>query len=785
MAILPKGSGFPTIVEGAEEGATFQVEVSGHLMSLLAGLYSKREDSIVRETLSNAYDAQISIGVVTPVLIELPTEASPVLKFIDKGPGMAKDTVFRVFASYGTSSKGASETQTGGMGLGAKAVFCYTDSFTVISKHEGTEATYVAYMVGDSGIPRIDLLGVIPCDPSQTGIEVQIPIQLADIDKFCDAVRWNGQFHSVPPTVMGGAPLECLMDCMPCTLDLTGYGLPGWTAYPKVQGLTGVVMGSVFYPLTQEVPELGGLNLMYQVPMGAVRFAPSREALKYDEVTLANLKKAKRAVARALKNWIDGLLSSAETRFPGLTGNQGDVLHAMAKGPLIQVLHASVLVSLGGEALRNRFYPPSFMAKSLPGSLARYLSVFDRDGSRRSLMNDKLLVSIDPQEAEVWVIDCSGGDARLREAFSSNKTRSCVFVAKDESVAIALAAHLGFSADRFIRYTSALPKVSQPQRKRGDYTKIGGMLNLYRDLSRAAKYVLTDADRAYEQAGGVYVEAYLGGQDWRSASTSGKLQLNQSSPLYVVDKPSPWCKHSVRTPFLRLNAAEREKLKKMGRPLIPLADLVEAALDIEACHLAYRDWRILNEEQVQNPRRNKVNVVFSAWPSLPGAVQALLLERLNEAEAGLGDLLQEALSRQPAWVPPKGMTRDSYVELKSKVAHLPFIREERPQSLEQGLHSALSGADMSKSWLPSNKGGHLATILGMLALLDTPAAVIGRALCPPPVHAESEAPAAVNAVSRTKQKACRPEDQLSLFEGEPVEEGKPATAAPVMMRAAA
>jgi HSP90 family molecular chaperone len=90
MAILPKGSEVPTIVEGAEEGATFQVEVSAHLMSLLAGLYSKREDSIVREVLCNAYDAQKSIGVTAPVVIEAPSALSPVLKIRDKGPGMSK-----------------------------------------------------------------------------------------------------------------------------------------------------------------------------------------------------------------------------------------------------------------------------------------------------------------------------------------------------------------------------------------------------------------------------------------------------------------------------------------------------------------------------------------------------------------------------------------------------------------------------------------------------------------------------------------------------------------------
>ncbi len=773
MAILPKGSEVPTIVEGAEEGATFQVEVSAHLMSLLAGLYSKREDSIVREVLCNAYDAQKSIGVTAPVVIEAPSALSPVLKIRDKGPGMSKETVFRVYASYGTSTKGGSNEQTGGMGVGAKAVFCYTDTFTVISCYDGMESTYVAYADGETGIPRIDLMATVPCPASKTGVEVQVPVQLNDIETFNTAISWNGQFHPVAPVVVGGASVEVVFDTMPITLDLTPYGAPGWTAYPGWTGEHGVVMGSVFYPLTQELPQIG-LPVLYEAPMGSVRFAPSREALKYDEVTVANLKAANKALRGAFEAWVLGLVSSAETRLPGLLGSQNKVLAAMAQGPLSRILTAPVLTSLMGAAVAHRFHPQTFLVSSLPWSIMGSLYFFDPTGCRREAATDKPRLTVNLTATEVWVCDCTGGETRLRRAMDAKTVKLSVFYTREESTALALAAHLGFDVESFVKYTSSLPEVEKASREKLKLSgRIGGTFNVYPDASLVKAYSSMDGDKALELTQCVYVEAALGGYDWRSVSTSGKLTLTMKSQLEVATTASPWVPEPVKTAVLRLNGADREKLKKKGYTLVPLADLVEEALDAEAVERAARDWKVLNEENWHLTYPNNIKSILWAWDATPLKLQALLLERLNEVDEGLGDLLEEAVTRKGLWRAPSGMTTTNYAGLKAKVAALPIWRP-REASLLSRLSEALGNLDISRLGMPSTSNRtYMAGIYAMCGALEIPEAVLGRTLCPAPVAAPRRTKASVSALP----------GQLSLFT-EDAEEDDEVDASAVMRAAA-
>lgn len=776
MAILPKGSEIPTIVEGAEDGARFQVEVSAHLMSLLAGLYSKREDSIVREVLCNAYDAQKSIGVDVPVVIEAPSESSPVLKIRDQGPGMSKDTVFRVYASYGTSTKGNSNEQTGGMGVGAKAVFCYTDTFTVISWHDGTESTYVAYADGETGIPRIDLMASVPCAEGKTGVEVQIPVQLPDISTFNEAISWNGRFHATAPIVVGGKQVSYALDELPVALDLGPFGAPGWTAYPGADGYSfGVVMGSVFYPLTQEQPVTVGQNfvknfVIYQAPMGDVRFAPSREALKYDEVTVNNLRRAKKAYLAAFEAWVTGLVDSADARFPGLRGNKMRMLNQIAQSKGV-VLSAPVLETTLGKGIATLFHPEKLLLSTLPYSIAGDLYYFDTTNSRREATSEKRLVA-DLVTTSLWVNDCTGGEARLRAALDLGAVKSGVLYTRNEAVAVALATFLGFDRETFVRYTSSLPEVVKAPRTRigGDSVRVGGTLSLYPTIE-LKKVTPIDADEALEKSQGIYVEAMLGGYDWRSVSSDGKFTLSSLTPLETVRIKSPWCPEPVSTAVLRLNAADREKLKKKGVPLTPLADVMLEALDMDEIEQAVRDWRVLSENQWVHAYANNTRSVLMAWEAAPPKLQDLLAERLNLADEGLGNLLREAIRRKPVWNKSEGMRREEYLRIKEKVANLPFLKTP-PEALGDRLRHALGNLDISRLGMAVGESRtHLAGLFAMFGALEVPDLVLGRSLCPAPAAAK-----------RTKATLSVLPGQLSLFERAEPEDS--ASAAPLLRDAA-
>jgi hypothetical protein len=349
-----------------------------------------------------------------------------------------------------------------------------------------------------------------------------------------------------------------------------------------------------------------------------------------------------------------------------------------------------------------------------------------------------------------------------------------VFYTREESTALALAAHLGFDVESFVKYTSSLPEVEKASREKLKLSgRIGGTFNVYPDASLVKAYSSMDGDKALELTQCVYVEAALGGYDWRSVSTSGKLTLTMKSQLEVATTSSPWVPEPVKTAVLRLNGADREKLKKKGYTLVPLADLVEEALDAEAVERAARDWKVLNEENWHLTHPNNIKSILWAWDATPLKLQALLLERLNEVDEGLGDLLEEAVTRKGLWRAPSGMTVANYAGLKAKVAALP-IQRPREASLLSRLSEALGNLDISRLGMPSTSNRtYMAGIYAMCGALEIPEAVLGRTLCPAPVAASRRTKASVSALP----------GQLSLFT-EDAEEDDEVDASAVMRAAA-
>jgi hypothetical protein len=178
----------PTEVHGSRTEAFFSVkqENLAHIFGILRNnLYSDKPRAILREYTTNALDAHVEAGVDIPVEITPPTFFNSTLSIRDFGKGLSEDDVFNVWASYGESTKRNSNSQVGMMGLGSKSAFSYTDSFTIISRHDGMCKTYNAF-IDESGIGMIAKVEEEPTD--ETGIEIQIPIKSSDVWSFDRAI---------------------------------------------------------------------------------------------------------------------------------------------------------------------------------------------------------------------------------------------------------------------------------------------------------------------------------------------------------------------------------------------------------------------------------------------------------------------------------------------------------------------------------------------------------------------------------------------------------------------
>lgn len=150
-------------VDGSEEidGGEVSIETSNMALfydMMSKSIYSNPHGSIIRELVSNAFDAHQEIDVKKPVIIKAYYEEQDLyLSIQDFGIGISKERFHSVYLKYLSSTKRDSNKYFGAFGLGSKSPFSYTDVFYVLTRFEGKEY-YYAMSKGQNGTPNWDLL---------------------------------------------------------------------------------------------------------------------------------------------------------------------------------------------------------------------------------------------------------------------------------------------------------------------------------------------------------------------------------------------------------------------------------------------------------------------------------------------------------------------------------------------------------------------------------------------------------------------------------------------------
>lgn len=181
-------------------------DVSTIIDILRRRLYSHPLRTMIQEYLSNARDANREAKNSLPIEITCPTKLDPVFKVRDLGPGLSPERVREVFVFYGSSTKRADDTQTGGFGIGAKSAWAYTDSFTIVSIFEGKKSTYVAHL-GKNTQGSLDLIDEESTE-ELSGVEISVSIQEKDVDAAVDAIFRTTLFWESRPVLKGILDVE-------------------------------------------------------------------------------------------------------------------------------------------------------------------------------------------------------------------------------------------------------------------------------------------------------------------------------------------------------------------------------------------------------------------------------------------------------------------------------------------------------------------------------------------------------------------------------------------------
>lgn len=285
---------------GTFKTTDFRIKNNAKMFKILSsGLYKNKIRAILREFSTNACDSHIVNGNINePFVVKLPNAIDPTFSIRDYGTGLDEHEIREIYTTYGESTKDSLNTLNGTFGLGAKSVFSYTDSSTLISIKNGIKTTYSLHM-NERGIPECARLTATKTQ-DRSGIEIVIPVQRNDFEQFRREAELVYTFFDIKPIVKGNSSYRENKFTNPPVMEDIG----SWAVYNSSNDIrlfdeskAICVMGNCAYPIDLNTVGISYGHWLYQnsfvvmhVGIGDVDITVSREALEYIPHTVNCLK---------------------------------------------------------------------------------------------------------------------------------------------------------------------------------------------------------------------------------------------------------------------------------------------------------------------------------------------------------------------------------------------------------------------------------------------------------------------------------------------------------------
>ena len=308
------------LVAGAQSVDAFTIKASAKAFQILSSnLYSNPLGSMIRELSTNAYDAHVMVGKAQePFHLTLPSVLEPSFKIRDFGPGLSHNDIMNIYTTFFESTKTNSNDMVGCLGLGSKSPFGVADNFTVTSFFQGEKTIYSAFLNADR-IPSIALFHKEPTD-EPNGLEIEVAINADDFKVFNREVNYQLKYFKTKPVVFGNSHFVWNVD------EEYLYSGSNWKMV-KGGGSPRVVQGQIQYPInvrnmgkefdeaSEVVRDLLAKSVLFEVNIGDVNIAPSREALSYDAKTNQNIIKAAEKILEELPVQIAEAIQSTPSEY--------------------------------------------------------------------------------------------------------------------------------------------------------------------------------------------------------------------------------------------------------------------------------------------------------------------------------------------------------------------------------------------------------------------------------------------------------------------------------------
>lgn len=321
---------------------TISQKGSKYLMQALTNLYTRPEEAVFRETITNAYDSHRRASQSRPIEVTYSLSSGKrVLIVQDYGVGMSEEDIEHVYSKYGESTKQDNNSEAGFFGLGAKAGMGLAESVDIHAVKDGI-ATDARMFMDSSGAPYIDI--VASAETSEVN-SMRIELSLSRGSRL-DQSYINKFFQTWKPgsvLMNGEQPYSLWSDANYVPLQGVGDDVIGWVSLPdedsrNVYGsyYIQVAVGPVVYNVTpDEFRRYLGVSserlrkICLNVPLGSVELTPPREGLLWSDVTITALKERYLDCLQALDSFYDYFIETLDEKeaFRFAQNNHEDIFY--------------------------------------------------------------------------------------------------------------------------------------------------------------------------------------------------------------------------------------------------------------------------------------------------------------------------------------------------------------------------------------------------------------------------------------------------------------------------
>jgi hypothetical protein len=335
-------------------------------MGMMIDLYEDKIMAVIREYSTNAWDSHVEAGIHRPIEITLPNDLMPFFRIQDYGIGLDYEGIETIYSRYGASTKRETNDFNGMLGVGCKSALTYADQFTLIAIKDGIKTHVIVSRLEDDNTEMV-VVAETSTDEGN-GVTVEIPVSAGEEKKFADKAAAFYQFwpsgtvlvNGVEPERHGGMELDH---------DLFMTDFEGEDAYKRDI----IVMGNVPYPvrLNHGVPDK---RVVAYVPIGAVEFMNSREALNETKKTNATIAEVNERLAIKLGAAISREINEAPDPVTALR----KYLHWMSVLP--------------GHSLKS-FVKREWQGKEIPNAYKHPRPADEKDGDKPDTRELQFIVS--------------------------------------------------------------------------------------------------------------------------------------------------------------------------------------------------------------------------------------------------------------------------------------------------------------------------------------------------------------------------------------------------------